>query len=95
MAWFDEDQSKDRLRSSVYFMVAFSVLFLVSLLVGFFVIVSGNQILGILLMIGSLLALCFIGIIFAVYRDVIKNGLKKKTSREDDEIDDLIRVYRN
>lgn len=94
MVWFDEDLEEGRLRTTVYVMVVFSVLFLLLLLVGFFVIVSGNQLLGILLMVGSLLALCFIGIIFAVYRDVIKNKLKKKPTKKDDDIDELLRIYR-
>jgi len=94
MASFDEDQKEDRVNSRVYLMIAFSILFLISLLVGFFVIVLGNRLLGILLMVGSLLALCCIGVIFTVYRDVITNKLKKEPTKEDDDIDELIRLYR-
>ncbi|MDP6156020.1 MAG: hypothetical protein QGH39_01970 [Candidatus Thermoplasmatota archaeon] len=95
MVWFDEDLEEGKLRSAVYLMIAFSILFLISLLLGFFVIISGNQILGIILMVGSLLALCFIGIIFAVYRDVIKKQIKKKPKKKDDDIDELLRLYRD
>ncbi len=95
MVWFDEDLQGGKLRNTVYIMIAFSVLFLLSLLVGFFVIISGNELLGILLMVGSLLGLCFIGLVFALYRDVIKNRLKKKPKKKDDDIDELLRLYRD